>query len=133
MLVSVRTSLLIAFASLACAGPALAGTSGVFLPPAPTGPGGEDSIETSTGTRCRQSINNNGAYMDMGVSGTAASSDPKLSSFNYNDTRDREALAYMRVTIPLGRRPERLDCSKIYELELTKLRREVELLKLGVK
>jgi hypothetical protein len=34
----------------------------------------------------------------------------------------REALAYARVTIPLGRKPKRIDCSQIYELEIARLR-----------
>ena len=41
-------------------------SDGVFLPQSPIGPGGEDSIETAEGTRCRQSMNGNGAYADMG-------------------------------------------------------------------
>ena len=42
-------------------------------------------------------------------------------------------MAYVRMTIPLGRRPDRIDRSKIYELELDKLRREVELLRMGAR
>lgn len=133
MPVSVRKFLFAASASLAFAGQALAGTSGVFLPSAPTGPGGEDSIETGTGARCRQSINSNGPYMDVGMTGTTASPNRSTSPYSYSDQRDREATAYVRVTIPLGKRPQRLDCSRIYEMELARLQREVELLKLGVK
>lgn len=109
-----------------------AGTSGVYLPSAPGGSGGEDSIETSSGTRCRQSMNNNGTYLDVGMTGSAASPN-RMSGFSYNDSRDKEAMAYVRMTIPIGRKPDRIDCSKIYELELDKLRREVELLRMGVK
>ncbi len=127
-----RNSLFVAWASMGVAAPAFAGTTGVFLPTAPTGSGGEDSIETSTGTRCRQSMNSNGAYVDMGLTGTTASpQDDKL--YGYSDSRDREATAYLRVTIPLGHRPDRIDCSRIYELELARLQREVELLRIGVK
>lgn len=126
----VRNSLLAASLSLV-AGAALAGTNGIYLPPAPTGPGGEDSIETSSGTRCRQSINSSGAYIDLGVSGSAAAPVPEGRNAFITDTRDREAMAYARVTVPLGPRPRRIDCSAIYEMELTKLRREIELLKMG--
>lgn len=133
MRVSVQKCLLAASASLAFAAQAMAGTSGVFLPPAPTGPGGEDSIETGTGARCRQSINSNGPYMDVGATGTAAAPNRNISPYSYSDQRDREATAYVRVTIPLGKRPQRIDCSKLYEMELARLQREVELLKLGVK
>ena len=136
MPVSVRNYLSAACASLAlaCAVPsANAGTTGVYLPPAPSGPGGEDSIETSSGTRCRQSINSNGSYLDVGVMGSAASPLPDEGGrYAFGDDRDRQATVYARVSIPLGKRPERIDCSRVYELELDKLRREVELLRLGL-
>lgn len=103
----------------------------VYLPQAPNGPGGEDSIETGSGTRCRQSINSNGAYLDMGAVGNAASQvqgDPRLF---FNLQPEREGMAYARVTIPLGRRPKRIDCTSIYELELARLRQEIELLRMN--
>lgn len=116
---------------LLTAAPAEANPRGVFLPPAPTGPGGEDSIETSTGTRCRQSINSNGAYLDMGTVGSAAAPLSADQRSVLNADRDREALAYARVTIPLGKRPKRIDCHSIYQMEIAKLRQELELLKMG--
>ena len=45
--------------------------------------------------------------------------------------RDREALAYARVTMPLGKRPKRIDCSRVYELEIERLREEVALLRMN--
>ena len=50
------------------AGSALAG-DGLFLPSPPTGPGGEDSVTTSEGVRCTQSVNSSGGYLDFGVAG----------------------------------------------------------------
>ena len=132
MRASVRNSRLAASAFLWLLPQALpAATNGVFLPQAPTGPGGEDSIETSTGTRCRQSINSNGAYLDMGAVGSAAKPMPNDQRAVLNADRDQEALAYARVTIPLGRRPKRIDCNSIYEMEITKLKQELEMLKMG--
>ena len=130
MRASVR-SLPLAACLLVAATPAEANPRGVFLPPAPSGSGGEDSIETSTGTRCRQSINSNGAYLDMGAVGSAASPLPSDQRSVLNADRDREALAYARVTIPLGKRPKRIDCHSIYQMEIAKLRQELELLKMG--
>lgn len=128
----VRSSLLAAL--LATSGAAFAG-DGVFLPTAPQGPGGEDSIETADGTRCRQSINSNGSYLDLGIAGQASSPLPQSRSdsnlFVYQQDRDREALVYARVTIPLGRKPTRLDCSRLYELEIVRLQREIELLRMA--
>ena len=129
-------NLLLAASASALVVPALAGTNGVYLPPAPTGPGGEDSIETSTGTRCRQSVNSSGSYVDFGVTGTTSSRIPQdrnQSSFLYSDQAPNEATAYARVTIPIGKRPHRIDCSQVFELEVTRLKREIELLKLGVR
>lgn len=125
-----RSLLLAASASLA-AGTAAAQT-GVYLPPAPQGPGGEDTIETASGTRCRQSINSNHGYLDVGVSGSASSGLPTSGQAFVSVTeRDNQALAYARVTIPLGYKPTRLDCSRIYELEIARLRQELELLKMN--
>lgn len=119
-------------ASLAALSSPLLATSGVYLPPAPQGSGGEDSIETAEGTRCRQSINSSGAYLDMGATGRAAaplsgdtSGAPLLA---YGQDRDREGTLYARVTIPLGKRPQRIDCTRLYELEIARLRQQVELL-----
>lgn len=107
-------------------------TDGVFLPPAPQGSGGEDAIETAEGTRCRQSLNSGGAYVDLGLTGRSGSALPQVppgaTFFAYPQDRDREALAYARVTIPLGRRPARIDCSRLYELEIARLKQQIELL-----
>lgn len=112
--------------------PSASAQTGIFLPPGPQGPGGEDTIETSSGTRCRQSINSNGGYVDIGVAGSAGSAIPQgAGAFVSIAERDREALAYARVTVPLGKRPKRLDCSRIYELEIARLREEIELLKMN--
>jgi len=130
----VRSSALIALVSVAwTTTAAYANPSGLFLPNAPTGPGGEDSIETPGGTRCRQSINSNGAYVDLGVTGNA-SSKPDTSAGGtafYSDERDRQATAYARITIPIGPKPKRLDCNSVYELEIERLKRELELMKMA--
>lgn len=126
---------LLAASLLAISAPGLANTSGVFLPPAPQGPGGEDSIETADGTRCRQSINSNGSYLDLGVTGRSGSDLPSPPSgstfFTYPQDRDREAVAYARVTIPLGKRPARIDCTRVYELEIARLKEQVALLSMA--
>ncbi|MBX7483552.1 hypothetical protein [Qipengyuania qiaonensis] len=125
----------LALAALALASTAAHAGDGVYLPPAPQGPGGEDSIETADGTRCRQSINSNGPYLDMGATGQAASPLPRNeiggNLLFYQQDRDREALVYLRVTIPLGAKPTRIDCSRLYELEIARLKREVELLRMA--
>jgi len=109
-----------------------AGAEGVYLPAAPTGPGGEDTIETASGTRCRQSINSNGAYLDVGVAGHAASGvSPYASLFPQPGNSGSDATGYARLTVPLGKRPQRIDCSRIYELEIARMKREIELLEMA--
>ncbi len=113
---------------------AFAQSQGVYLPAPPQGSGGEDSIETAGGTRCRQSINSSGGYVDVGVSGSAATPetvDPFLQYRPFSNERDARALVYARVTIPLGQRPERIDCTRLYEMELQRLREEIALLKMA--
>ena len=125
-------SLLLVVSSELLFGAAATAQSGIYLPPAPQGPGGEDSIESASGTRCRQSINSSSGYVDLGAAASGGAGLPSGKSIYVNiNERDREALAYVRVTIPLGKRPSRIDCSKIYELEIERLRQEVQLLKMN--
>jgi hypothetical protein len=104
-----------------------------MLPPPPVGPGGEDSITTSEGVRCSQSINSSGGYLDLGVAGgdlsSAYSND---NGYPNNDDTKQSAVAYARVIIPLGEAPTRLNCARLYELEIQKLKAEIEMLKVGL-
>ncbi|MCJ7421997.1 hypothetical protein [Sphingomicrobium astaxanthinifaciens] len=105
----------------------------VYLPAPPRGPGGEDVIETQNGTRCRQSMNANGAYLDVGAVGSTGNyRDPYVGPWNHRvDGREDQVTGYVRMTLPLGRQPRRLDCSRLYEMELQRLRREIELLQMA--
>ena len=130
MRVSVPNLLLVA--SLELLASAASAQQGIYLPPAPQGPGGEDTIETASGTRCRQSINSNSGYVDFGLAGSGGSGIPNASGvFVTINERDREALAYARGTVPLGKQPKRIDCSRVYELEIERLREEVALLRMN--
>jgi len=113
--------------------PALA-ADGLMLPPPPVGPGGEDSITTAEGVRCSQSINSSGGYLDLGVAGGDLSSAYSNDSGygNNNDDTRQSAVAYARVIIPLGEAPTRLNCARLYELEIQKLKAEIEMLKVGL-
>jgi hypothetical protein len=112
---------------LASSSPALA-AEGLLLPPPPVGPGGEDSITTSEGVRCSQSINSSGGYLDLGVAGGDLSTYYSTTSTATNNT----AVGYARVIIPLGKRPKRIDCSQLYQLEIDRLKAEIEALKIGL-
>jgi hypothetical protein len=107
--------------------PALA-ADGILLPAPPVGPGGEDAITTSDGVRCSQSINSNGGYLDLGVAGG------DLNTYYSTDTdsRPQSAVGYARVIIPIGDAPRRLDCSRLYDLEIQRLKAEIEMLRVGL-
>jgi hypothetical protein len=90
------------------------------------GPGGEDSITTSEGVRCSQSINSSGGYLDLGVAGG------DLSTYYSTNPSSSTAIGYARIIIPLGKRPRRIDCSQLYQLEIDRLKAEIEALKIGL-
>lgn len=102
---------------------------GLLLPPPPVGPGGEDSITTSEGVRCSQSINSSGGYLDLGIAGGDLST---YYSSNQNVATNNTAVGYARVIIPLGKRPKRIDCSQLYQMEIERLKAEIEALQIGL-
>lgn len=81
-------------------------------------PQGQDEVRAADGTTCRSSISGSGAYLDVGVVGGRSSSEGMST--------------YGRVVIPLGRRPSRLDCARLYALEVERLEMEIRLLKMGI-
>lgn len=97
------------------------------------GPGGEDSITTSEGVRCSQSINSSGGYLDLGIAGGDLSNAYDSGSWDdHDEASPQSAVAYARVIIPLGEAPTRLNCARLYELEIQKLKAEIEMLKVGL-
>jgi hypothetical protein len=92
------------------------------------GPGGEDAITTSEGVRCSQSINSSGGYLDFGVAGG------DLSNYNVPgaDPGQQSAIGYARIIVPLGSAPKRLDCARLYDLEINRLNAEIEKLRVGL-
>lgn len=85
-------------------------------------PQGYDEVRTSDGSFCRSSVSGNGAYLDMGVIG---SQKPDGSTID-------NGAVYGRVVVPLGRTGNRLDCRRLYDLEIERLRMEVRLLRAGM-
>lgn len=77
--------------------------------------------------RCSQSINSSGGYLDFGVAGG------DLSTYALpGSDPGKSAIGYARIIIPLGQAPRRLDCAQLYELEIARLKAEIELLKVGL-
>lgn len=113
--------------ALILGGCAAEAADGLLLPSPPVGPGGEDAITTSEGVRCSQSINSSGGYLDFGVAGG------DLSSYTTPGVATgQSAIGYARIIVPLGPSPKRLDCARLYDLEIARLRAEIEMLKIGL-
>lgn len=95
-------------------------TSGFTLPGVSL-PSGSDEVRAADGTTCRSAVSGSGAYIDMGFIGNP---ETKQTSENYS--------AYGRMVIPLGKRPKRLDCSRLYDLEVARLEMELKLMQMGL-
>ncbi|MDG4881089.1 hypothetical protein [Mesorhizobium sp. WSM4884] len=85
-------------------------------------PQGQDEVHASDGTTCRSAVSGSGAYLDLGV----------IRGNNTSSQSNSDIATYGRVVIPIGRTPKRLDCSRLYELEVERLQMELKLLKMGV-
>lgn len=81
--------------------------------PASRGGFSSDEITTSSGIRCRQAVDG-GTTFDAGA----------VSDENGG------VGVYGRITIPIGA-PKRIDCSQLYDLEIEKLKAELESLRQG--
>ncbi len=91
-------------------------TSGFTLPGVSL-PSGSDEVRAADGTTCRSAVSGSGAYLDMGFIGNPDS---------------QHASAYGRMVIPLGKKTKRLDCSKLYDLEVARLEMELKLMQMGL-
>jgi hypothetical protein len=98
---------------------ARADSTSSFALPGVSLPQGTDEVRAADGTSCRSAVGGNGAYLDMGAIGNP-SDNMKTSS------------VYGHVVIPLGRSPKRLDCTQLYQLEVERLKMELELAKAGL-
>ena len=90
-----------------------------FNLPGVTLPQGQDEVHASDGTTCRSAVSGSGAYFDLGV-------------IRGNSQSNNDLATYGRVVIPIGRTPKRLDCSRLYELEVERLQMELRLMKMGL-
>ncbi|MFD2054520.1 hypothetical protein ACFSQT_15905 [Mesorhizobium calcicola] len=90
-----------------------------FNLPGVTLPQGQDEVHASDGTTCRSAVSGTGAYLDLGV-------------IRGNNQSNNDVATYGRVVVPIGRSPKRVDCSRLYELEVERLQLELKLLKMGL-
>ena len=88
-----------------------------------------DEIRTSSGLSCRQAAGSS-TNVEFGVVGSDEQFD--RSSFDptgESGTLNQRAAVYARITHSFGA-PKRLDCSRVYDLEVERLKAEIELLRL---
>ena len=94
-------------------------SSGVQLP-LPPQVFGQDEVQAAGGVSCRSSISSGGPILDTGVITT-------------QDLMGRDVTTgYVRLVTPLGQRAKRLDCSRLYELEIQRLQMELELARMNL-
>ncbi|MEM9278775.1 MAG: hypothetical protein AAGA76_09385, partial [Pseudomonadota bacterium] len=67
-------------------------------------PQGSDEVRAADGTTCRSAVAGSGSYLDVGLIGNPEQTNAD-SSFS----------AYTRIVVPLGHKPKRLDCSRLYD------------------
>lgn len=92
---------------------------GIYLPSMPA-QNGFDEVRGADGTSCRSSMGNNGAFFDAGA---IANDSPEGNAAG--------GMLYGRIVVPLGDRPRRIDCSRLYELEIKRLQHELQLARMG--
>ena len=76
--------------------------------------------------RCTQSVNSAGGYLDFGVAGG------DINTYQTPANANQGTIGYARIIIPLGASPKRLDCARLYDLEIARLKAEIQLLKTGL-
>lgn len=118
--------------TLATIGSALAedSTNNSFQLPGVSLPSGSDEVRAADGTSCRSAIGNGGAYLDIGVIGNpgALTGSSDSSGIDTSSTTS----AYGRIVIPLGRSRKRVDCTRLYDLEVRRLEMELRLMEMGL-
>lgn len=84
-------------------------------------PMGADEVRGADGTSCRSAVGGDGAYVDTGIIGSPG-----------QDGSEFSGAVYTRLVVPLGGRPKRLNCTSLYELEIQRLRMELDLARMGL-
>lgn len=94
---------------------------GITLPGAPTAYG-QDSIRSGE-LDCKNAIGG-ATNLEFGITGVIDNYDSPFSGNNGIDS-SRDIGVYARITIPLDKPKERINCNSLYQLELRKKRLEV--------
>lgn len=115
----------IMLAVMLLSGPALADSSSLALSlPNMGGSFGQDSIRTDDGLDCKNSIGG-ATNLEFGVTGVIDNYQSPFGGGNTLGDSSRDIGVYARITIPLDKPKERINCNTLYQLELRKKRLEV--------
>lgn len=88
--------------------------------PTPPSVNGQDMVRGAGGVTCQSAVASGGPYVDIGLIGA-------------QDVYNRDTAAvYGRVVLPLGKRPDRPDCTKLYKMELARMQMELDLMRMGL-
>lgn len=95
-----------------------------------TGTGSE--VTTASGASCRTGTQR--TTVDVGITSRSYDNmgaqpiNPHTSMYNINTPQDT-GMVYARIVIPIGAKKSQLDCSRMYDLELNRMKSENELLR----
>ena len=94
-------------------------------------PSGYDRITTESGITCESTIASD-TYLQAGLMGVTQDNAYSTSkAYNHNNMRDRDELgAYVQVIVPIGEKRDRLNCKRFEQLEIERLKAEIENLKM---
>lgn len=92
----------------------------------PSAPGSYQSDKFRAGDLDCSNAIGSATNLELGVTGIINKGEYDALNNYFNDTRTGDIGVYARITIPLGKRVQsRVDCSRLYDLELRKKQLEV--------
>jgi len=119
---------------------AMADLGQLSLPAPPSWPTGNDKVRSADGVQCETSTTPRDWYMDIGIvggrgNGLGSNSNPTIVDVNstfVNNNFERNTMAvYARVVINLDKPKPHIDCGRLYQLEIDRLKMEIEYLQMG--
>lgn len=109
-----------------------------MMPVTPQNQIGGDSVRARDGTTCTMGTHV-GPTLDFGATAsqnnnnTNSSAPPIIintgSQLSTSNLNGGDVGVYARIVVPLGNEPDRLDCTRLYNLEIERLQIEIENLK----
>ncbi|BDU41160.1 hypothetical protein [Vibrio nigripulchritudo] len=98
--------------------------------PSATIPSGYDRITTSDGTTCESTIASD-MYIQTGVMGIKSGRDYTNSTYADSNLEAEDNFGiYAQLVIPIGNKRKRIDCNRLYELEIKHLKEQLLKLRL---